>query len=191
MRQTIEKIVKIPDKEWDYISQSVYLQEYQSSDYLIRAGEFLSGFFFIIDGLVRFFYLTKSGKEYNKHFAKELDSAGSYISAFLNQPCPYYIQAIEPSRVIVLPVKMLDELFERHSVWDRFFRIKAVQLVIQKEMREKEFLLNSAARRYQNFLKEFPELVNRLPQYHIASYLGITDVSLSRIHKKLAKDLPE
>jgi len=79
----------------------------------------------------------------------------------------------------------LQELYDRHPVWERIGRIKAERLAIQKEFREKEFLLDTAETRYRRFLKEFPDLTDRIPQYYIASYLGITDVALSRIRKKM------
>jgi CRP-like cAMP-binding protein len=80
---------------------------------------------------------------------------------------------------------VLNEFYDRHACWERLGRKNAEQLVLIKEAREKELLLDSLEVRYQRFLQEFPGLADRIPQYHIASYLGVTDVALSRIRKKI------
>jgi CRP-like cAMP-binding protein len=103
----------------------------------------------------------------------------------LQEPCSFFIQALERTDTIVLPNRLLNELYDRHVCWERFGRKMAEHLVIIKEAREKELLLDSLEVRYQRFLKEFPSLVDRIPQYHIASYLGVTDVALSRLRQKI------
>lgn len=185
LRKAIEQMVSIPEKEWLYATQYIHRRNYKKGEFLIQAGETINHFFFINKGLVRFFYITEPGKEFNKHFAKENDFAGSYVSTILNYPCPYFIQAIEKTETCILTKQLLQELYDRHPVWERIGRIKAERLAIQKEFREKEFLLDTAETRYRRFLKEFPDLTDRIPQYYIASYLGITDVALSRIRKKM------
>ena len=85
----------------------------------------------------------------------------------------------------MLPNQLLYKLYERHACWERLGRKNAENLALVKESREKELLLDSLEIRYRRFLKEFPGLADRIPQYHIASYLGVTDVALSRIRKKI------
>ena len=145
----------------------------------------VKNFYFINRGLVRFFYSTEDGKEFNKHFAMEHGFAGSFHSLLLNEPCGFFIQALEKTETIVLPNRVLHEFYDRHACWERIGRINAEWLALIKEAREKELLLDSLEVRYRRFLKEFPGLLNRIPQYHIASYLGVTDVALSRIRKKI------
>jgi CRP-like cAMP-binding protein len=142
-------------------------------------------FYFITRGLVRFFYCTRDGKEFNKHFAMENDFAGSFHSLVLNEPCPFFIEALEKTETIVLPVNILNQFYDRHACWERLGRKSAERLVLIKEAREKELLLDSLEVRYLRFLKEFPGLNHRVPQYHIATFLGVTDVALSRVRKKI------
>jgi CRP-like cAMP-binding protein len=111
--------------------------------------------------------------------------AGSFHSLIRQQPCGFFIQALEKTETIVLPNRVLNEFYDRHACWEQLGRKNAEQLVLIKEAREKELLLDSLEVRYQRFLKEFPGLANRIPQYHIASFLGVTDVALSRIRKKI------
>ncbi|MFC1523836.1 Crp/Fnr family transcriptional regulator [Thermodesulfobacteriota bacterium] len=184
-RKATERIVPIPDTEWEYGVKSISRQEYEKSEFLIQAGDQVDNLFFIVSGLVRFFYHTETGKEYNKHFAAESQYAGSYLSMIKKIPCPYSVQTLEPTEVLVLPNLLLQDLFNHHQAWERLGRLHAEQLAMLKELREKELLLDSATTRYRRFLSEFPGLAGRIPQYHIASYLGITDVALSRIRKKM------
>jgi len=183
-RHTVEKAVSIPLGEWEYLVPRLSERTFEKSDYLVRAGDVANNFYFIVRGLVRFFYSTEDGKEFNKHFAMENGFAGSFHSLVLHEPCGFFIQALERTETIVLPNQLLYELYERHACWERLGRRNAENLALVKESREKELLLDSLEIRYRRFLKEYPGLADRVPQYHIASYLGVTDVALSRIRKK-------
>ena len=123
-------------------------------------------------------------ENFNKAFAKESDFAGSISGIVSGAPSRFYIQALEDTDVLVLPTALIKEGYDRHPSWERLGRRLAERIALQKELREAAFLLDSAETRYHQFLQEFPDISNRIPQYHIASYLGITEVSLSRIRKK-------
>ena len=181
----IDQIVSVPDDEWAHFVQHLSIRVFKKNDYLVRAGDVVNNFYFISKGLVRFFYCTEDGKEFNKHFAMENGFAGSFHSLILQEPCGFFIQALETTETIVLPNRVLNQFYERHACWERIGRKNAEQLALIKEAREKELLLDSLEVRYQRFLREFPGLTDRIPQYHIASYLGVTDVALSRIRKKI------
>lgn len=187
LKETFEHMVVVPESEWAYLVPHLSERTFRKNDLIVNAGERSENFYFIITGLVRYYYSTVSGKEFNKHFAAENRFAGSLQSLVLNEPCGFFIQALEKTETLVLPNQLLTESFDRHVCWERIGRMHAERLAIMKELREKEFLLDSLEIRYGRFLKEYPGLINRIPQYHIASYLGVTDVALSRIRKKLQK----
>ncbi len=79
-------MASIPESEWEYIAPYFSERTFQKNDFIVRAGELSNNFYFIIKGLVRYFYLTMSGKEFNKHFAMENRFAGSLQSLVLNEP---------------------------------------------------------------------------------------------------------
>jgi hypothetical protein len=81
----------------------------------------------------------------------------------------------------------MNAFYERHPCWERLGRKNAEYMFLFKEAREKELLLDSLEVRYQRFVKNFPGLAQKIPQYHIASYLGVTDVALSRVRKKISQ----
>jgi CRP-like cAMP-binding protein len=184
-KSIVNKTVSVPEGEWEHFVQHLSERTFEKNEYLVRAGDVVNNFYFIIKGLVRFFYCTEDGKEFNKHFAMENGFAGSFHSLILHEPCGFFIQALEKTGTIVLPNRVLNEFYDRHACWERLGRKNAEKLALIKEAREKELLLDSLEIRYRRFLKEFPGLADRIPQYHIASYLGVTDVALSRIRKKI------
>ena len=184
-RRIVVSRISIPESEWDYALPLLSGRIFEKNQYVARAGEIVENFYFLVSGLVRFFYSTEAGKEFNKHFSMENGFAGSFHSMVLGEPCGFFIQALERTETIVLPNTRLRELYDRHPCWERLGRGNAEQLLLIKEAREKELLLDSLEVRYRRFLREFPGLADRLPQYHIASYLGVTDVALSRLRRKI------
>ncbi len=185
MRNVTQRIVQIPDEEWNFAKQFFRFASFDKNSYLVKAGEIADRSYFISSGLVRLFYITESGREFNKFFCMENSNTGSYRSLLLKEPSSYYIQALEPTEVVFMSRENLYILYERHRCWERFGRISAEGFILLKELREKELIMDSLETRYLQFLKEYPGLVDRIPQYHIASYLGVTDVALSRMRGRL------
>ncbi len=185
LKHAIYSLSDIPDQEWEYFSGQIGECGYRPNDLLVRAGEPMREFFFIISGLVRFYYSTEDGKEFNKAFALENHFVGSFGAEVGQEPCRFSIQALEQTEALVIPVQVIREGYDRHHCWERVGRKMAERVAISKELREGEFLLDSAETRYRRFLATYPGLAERINQYHIASYLGITDVALSRIRKNI------
>jgi CRP-like cAMP-binding protein len=185
LKDFIDKLADVPEEEWTYFSRNLAERCFNKNQLLIHAGEPVSDFFFINAGLVRFFYLKEEGKEYNKAFAMESDFVGSFSSMIDDTSCRYSVQALEKTEVLVIPVRLIQSGYDRHPAWERIGRRHAETVAVKKEIREGEFLLDSAETRYRRLLSDYPTLIRRVNQYHIASYLGITDVALSRIRKRI------
>jgi CRP-like cAMP-binding protein len=185
LKHAICSLSDIPDKEWEYFSRQTGECGYNLNDLLVRAGEPMRDFFFIISGLVRYYYSTENGKEFNKAFTLENNFVGSFGADVAQEPCRFSIQALEQTEALVIPVQVIREGYDRHHCWERVGRKIAERVAVSKELREGEFLLDSAETRYRRFLATYPGLAERINQYHIASYLGITDVALSRIRKNI------
>ena len=152
---------------------------------LHRAGELADHVFFICSGLVRFFYITEDGKEHNKSFSRENQFAGALQYSVQAEPCRFAIQALEPTQTLAISLQGLNNLYQQSVAWANLGRLYLETLAVRKTEREAGFLLDSAEARYKDFLDQEPELVERLPLYHIASFLGITDVALSRIRRRI------
>jgi CRP-like cAMP-binding protein len=185
LKNVIDTMADVPEEEWAYFSGNLTARCFHKNQLLIHADEPVTDFFFINTGLVRFFYLKEEGKEFNKAFAMENDFVGSFSSMISDTPCRYSVQALEKTEVLVIPVHIIQNGYNRHPAWERIGRRHAERVAVKKEIREGEFLLDPAETRYRRLLSDYPTLTSRVHQYHLASYLGITDVALSRIRKKI------
>ncbi len=157
--------------------------------FFLQAGEVPGRIGYLKSGLLRLFYIDLNGDEVNKHFCLENTLAISY-SAFLQQTeSRFFIQALEDSRLVTIGYDAYQELLAGHMCWQIVARKLAEMVFILKEKREAELLLSDAQERYQQFLADYPNLEKHIAQYHIASYLGITPESLSRIRAKWLANL--
>lgn len=152
---------------------------------LHRAGDRAQSVYFICSGLVRFYYISEDGKEHNKSFSRERQFAGAIQATVAPEPSRFHVQALEPTRTLAISLSGLQQLYEQSLPWANLGRLYMETLAVRKTNREAGFLLDSAETRYREFLQVEPELCQRLPLYHIASYLGITDVALSRIRRRI------
>jgi CRP-like cAMP-binding protein len=127
------------------------------------------------------YYLDATGTEWTKSFCVAGNVVAAYSALLRGEPSRLYIQALEPSTLLIADFAAYQTLTLEHPCWQIVNCKLAESLFIKKEQRESELLLDDAPTRYQKFLDEYPGLEARVKQYHIASYLGITPVSLSRI----------
>ncbi|CAM1356305.1 Crp/Fnr family transcriptional regulator [Tenacibaculum ascidiaceicola] len=176
--------------EDDYlqIQSFISLKNVSKSDFLLKEGDVCSHFFFVEKGLLRLYALNEEGKENILQFATENWIVSDRGSVYFQQPSTYYIDAVEDTLVI-----MLDEDFiNKVSKINTDFRRKNEHL-LQKHIRQlykriSQLLGASAKRRYLDFVNMYPDIMLRVPQWMIASYLGITPESLSRVRKALAEE---
>lgn len=152
-----------------------------------RQGEVPSSFGFVCHGLLRGFSSNESGHQYNKVFFKEGTFPGSMIALLTNTPSAIAIQALEPSSVMRIHFRAYRRLLEQRSDL-KWFQILYLEQnwLLAKEPREVALVQKNATQRYLDFLRDHPDLEKRLPQYHLASHLGVTPTQLSRIRRDLA-----
>lgn len=185
LRQSLEYWHPIPDEQWPDLAAIFSAREFSRSSSLVAADERNDTVFFVTEGLLRIYYLDRDGRERNKAFIEAGGFAGAMSSYSTSMPAPFHIQALEKTRVLSALWEDVEAVYQRHPILERLGRRIAEWLMVKKVSREREFLELDATERYLAFLQARPELIARLPNYHIASYLGMTDVSLSRIRQKL------
>lgn len=140
--------------------------------------------YFVKEGLARIYYL-KDGIEVTEYFAFENDLIIRAESLFRDKPSSKAIQALENTIFIGIPADELFSLFDQFSDIERLFRKIIEQAYVHTVNRIETIQFHSAEERYAQLLEEKPSLIQRIPLKHIASYLGITQVSLSRIRASL------
>ena len=175
----------IPREEWRRLFQRKKDIRLTKDEYFLMAGDVPEYIGFVRSGLLRLFYINSVGVEVNKHLCVAKTGAISYSAFLLREESKFYIQALEDTRLLAIDYQTYLDLLDDHACWQVMARKLAQLLFILKEKREFEFLLHDARQRYLQFLQDYPGLENRLSQYHIASYVGITPESLSRIRTSL------
>lgn len=136
--------------------------------------------YFVVKGALRIYYL-KDGIDITESFEFENTVVARVESLFSGQPSRKAIQALEDTTLIAIPSNQLFELYDDFPELERLFRKIFEQAHVKTINRLESIQFHSAEERYQNLLKEEPQLIQRIPLKYIASYLGITPVSLSRI----------
>ncbi len=139
---------------------------------------------FLDKGLMRAFYENSEGEEFNKLFFRTPAIVGAYSSLITKTPMIINLQCLTDCEILEATFEDIVALYDDHPRIERLNRKIAEDFFVEKEKREMSLVMNDASERYELFKKEFPGLENDIPQYHIASYLGITPTQLSRIRAK-------
>ncbi|MEN0049822.1 MAG: Crp/Fnr family transcriptional regulator [Bacteroidota bacterium] len=142
---------------------------------------------FIIEGTFRSYLIEpKSGEERNLFFYSKNDFVTAYKSLVNQIPCEYYTEALTEAHIVCINIANLQKLFKESHEWECFGRLAAERAATVVIDRVESFLLKSAEERYLELIEAHPDLYEKVPLYHISSYLGIQGPSLSRIRKRLA-----
>ena len=158
---------------------------YAPNDFLVHAGDQGDTLYLLETGLVRLFYTTPDGKERNKAFYRAGQVTGPVSAAITSSPAPFSIQCIEPVEAITFRFRDLLILTRQNADVARLYRDMLAEAFIRNEQREAVLLTCNAAQRYAWLLQNEPDLPERVTQAHIASYLGVDAVSLSRLKRNL------
>jgi CRP-like cAMP-binding protein len=156
-------------------------------EYFVQDGEVCREVGILMQGIVRSFFLTNEGKEYNKNLFAAPNIIGSYVSLITGQPNRLPQQALTDCIVLTIPFPIIEELSENNIEIERLRRKIAEYFFVLKEKRELEIAILQAEERYVIFREEFKGVEDLIPQYHIASYLGISATQLSRIRNKMSR----
>ncbi|SMC39084.1 Crp/Fnr family transcriptional regulator [Cellulophaga tyrosinoxydans] len=168
-----------------YVS-TLKIRKVKKGEQLLKQGDICQHTFFVEKGLLRYFSIDKKGKENVLQFAPENWFITDRESVYFNQPSKYYIDALEDSEVLVLEKNFVEKISEQNNSFEEFNN-KLLHNHIRSLQKRIELLLSATAEeRYLDFIKVYPNLLLRVPQTLIASYLGITPESLSRVRKELA-----
>jgi CRP-like cAMP-binding protein len=183
---TLKQITGFSDSELDIVLKHFVTKTFDRKTVIIEAGKVANEVYFIIKGCIRLF-CEKDGQDLTTYFFTENMFAGTYDSFISRKPTRIAMEALEDTEVLVLSYKSLEELYKVFPKMNEFVRKSIEQRFVVLHDLFTSYLLNSPEERYINLVKERPDLLKRIPQHQIASFLGITPVSLSRIRNRLAK----
>lgn len=173
-------------EELNYLESGLSVVELKPKHFFIHANTMQKEIGFVYSGLLRAFYIDNNGNEISVNFIRENRYATHY-SAFITQtPSKYYFQCLEPTVLVTISYKHIQDGYERFPIFERYGRLVAEAVLKIQQKRIEGFLFDNAETRYLDFIKENPDLFNRVSLSYLASYLGIERQSLTRIRKKLA-----
>jgi len=180
----IKKHVSLTADEIDMLSSCIKIKEFKKKEFLLEEGQVCKANYFVENGLLRMFYFNNKGIEQITHFALENWWLADYMSYIMQAPGKFYIQAIEKSQVVLIEHHKQEDMFKKLPQLERYFRITTQRAYAAAQMRIKYHHDYSKEENYRSFVSLFPEFVQRIPQYMLASYLGLTPEYLSELRKK-------
>ena len=186
LKTAVSQWVDLSEAQWQQFAAIFKLRQVEAREFIVLPGANQHEIIFVNEGLLRFYYIDEEGEEANKAFIGENEFAGPLASAALGLPLYFGIQALEPTQMLVAQYKDYVNLFEQDLVFERLGRKLTETLLVRKELRTRSLLQQNAKERYLNFLETYPNLAERIPQYQLASYLGIAEVSLSRLKSSMS-----
>lgn len=184
LKKYLSAIHPIPQSEWNALASVVKKQTLSKGQNWVTAGGDGSDLGFVTSGLLRIYYTTYEGAELTRNFRAETELVGANSAALAGAPSDVSIQALEPTTLLTFPYRFIEKAFSRHACWQVIWQKISKAQYIAREKREYELLCLDARARYERFMAESKHLAGRLNQTHIASFLGITPVSLSRLRRK-------
>lgn len=176
-------IPQLEDHEWESMRELLTVQTLKKGEILTRNGQVCKQVSFIDKGLLRMYYLVE-GKEVCTAFVPENNYLAQYDSFLTRQPSAGNIDALEDSLLINLSYDNMQHLYNKHPVFQIFGRHIAEMLFIMCSSQTNALLTLTPEERYQRLLDTQPFIVQRVPQYMIASYIGITPEHLSRLRRR-------
>lgn len=184
----IRKFIILTNTEEEVLISKVQPRQYLKDQYIVQQGDVCKTANFIISGCTKTFYADKDGQEHIILISIE-DWWTSDFGSFITQtPADFNVQCIENTLLIPFTYDVLQELYEEIPKFDRLFRKISERAFVASQKRLARNFTLSAKERYQIFKKTYPQIENRVPQYMIASYLGITKEFLSKIKSQLVRE---
>ena len=162
------------------------LRSVQKGEQLVHEGQHAHQLYFIVEGSIRVYYL-KDGRDTTDWMAFEHDFVSSIVSFFEMVPSPHYMEAMEDGLLLEISRADIFQLMEEYRELECLSNVVLTKTVLQLQHRVVSIQFETAQQRYKNLLEVRPDITQRVPLTHIASYLGITLETLSRVRSQLAK----
>ena len=184
---TIRKHAQLTEAEENELCSLLTIKNLKRRQFLVRSGEDARHEYFVNKGCLRTYYLDNKGVEHNTYFAVEGYWVSDIYGRTFNAPALCNIIALEDCELVHISNIALEDFLKRVPALERFFRISYQNALATVHLKQMQLLTLSGVERYAYFRKKYPELDARIPQKHIASYLGFTPEFFSTIRSKVLR----
>ncbi len=185
LKSSIDPIVSLTDEELSLFCDSFEIRKLAKNDFFLKEGQICNYIGFVRRGVLIFYKNKDNGDEITTDFAFKGDWVTVNVSRLNNSPSLINIKAIENAELFVIMQEVLADLYIKIPKIERLGRILMEQAYLKIVQQSVDFQVLTATGRYENLLRNYPEIFQKVQLYHIANYLGIAPKSLSRIRKEL------
>ena len=186
LHQKITEIVTLSDEEFDLLKNLFVPKKLRKRQYLLQEGDVCKYQAFVEKGILRSYTLDDKGAEHVLQFATEGWWIADLSSYLTGEPSPFHIDAIEDAELLLVNKASWNEALEKIPQLERYFRILIQNHLIATQKRLMQSLSDTAEVKYLRYIQLYPDCLQRIPQHMIASYLGVTRETLSRLRRQLA-----
>lgn len=180
----IRRYVELDEHEVQTLYKYAKPLSFKKKEYVLKEGQVCSAFYFVEKGCLRMFFINNKTVEQITQFALDGWWISDYFSFMDNKPSEYCIQAIERSEIVSIDMLLIDDLLKELPQLERYFRLIMQKALAASQLRIKYMYEMTKEEFYIHFSTSFPDFVQRVPQYMIASYLGLTPEYVSELRKK-------
>lgn len=184
--QKINETIAITDEEFEYAKTLFITKKLRKKRFLLQDGDVCIYTTFVEKGLLRSFRIDEKGNEHILQFAMQGWWMADLYSFLTGEASEYNIEALEDSELLLITKSSWDILLDEIPAFERYFRILIQNNLIATQKRLMGTMTTTAEERYTKLLHDFPNIPNRVPQHMIASYIGVTRETLSRLRGQMA-----
>ncbi len=185
LKNAIASMIEVSEEEANKLMSFCYRKSFKKKAILSNDDKYIDEVYFIEQGILRVKIIDLEGKEHTTHFAIEHQFIADYNAFLTQEKSRYQLEAMEDTKVIVLPRKAIEWGYKNMEEGQKLGRLIAEYYFIYLDTRIQHLYTLSPIERYKLMSEIFPNIHNRVPQHMIASYLGITPIHLSRVKKQL------
>jgi len=180
--------VTLTEEEQDVIKSYLTPKKLRKKQYLLQEGDVCKFIAFVEKGALKEYSLDENGNEYIVQFALEGWTISDLYSFLTGEPATYNIDALEDAELVLITKSAHEELLQKVSKYETFTRLQITGAYIAMQKRLTSIISSTIEERYTNFNALYPNIVQRVPQHMIASYMGLQPETLSRIRRKIASN---
>ncbi|MBT1707347.1 Crp/Fnr family transcriptional regulator [Fulvivirgaceae bacterium PWU5] len=180
----VRQVVSPNAEEWEAFRGILSPRRIRKKELILKQGQVCTFIAFVTEGFLREYNFLHD-KDVTVDFISPSHFVTDYPSFLLQSPSVQYIEALTDVECLVFKRDDIHRLYDQYKTWERFGRLIAERIFCNAEARRKNIISKSAEDLYHDFVREYPHVVQHVPQYYIASYLGLSPEHLSRIRRKV------